>query len=326
MKGKILEYGVILGDDGRKYSFSYDDIMNLSQKGRQKLENLRVDFIQNDESATEIYLLIKENSRTENEIQKAEFKNAESDIQNSQSSAENSKITRRKTIDKNAQNSSQNANEFSNKAQNESENSTYILQKDEHLQITQVASIKRKAYIMMICYTLYFLIVPLVVAVVFHIKLVLELQRVSHSKTLLRNLILSIAALLVAFAVAFIFSILFGLTFREIVDFNEMADMDRFFTRRFLDGVDEISIIIFLLIGYVFSFYFDYLYSKELAYTTNQPYFMRSFWLSLTASIFSGISEFVSIFAILSTVLYIACFYFYIKAWINFKEIIIKEK
>lgn len=62
MKGKIVEYGIILGDDGFQYSFSYDDIINLNVKGNKRLENLEVDFIPNDNIAKEIYLLLKENT------------------------------------------------------------------------------------------------------------------------------------------------------------------------------------------------------------------------------------------------------------------------
>lgn len=312
MKGKILEYGIILGDDGLKYSFSYDDIMNLSQKGQHKLENLGVDFIPDNDTATEIYLLIKENSAT-------------------QSDTLQTKITRRKPKaenfeSQNAENDSENKeNYYSPKSWQKGENSQNFenLNSNTNSQKTQIDSIKRKAYIMMVSYTLFFLIVPLIVAIVFHIKLVLELQRVSHSKTLLRNLILSIAAPLVACAVVFVLYILLGITFREVMNFNEMTDMDRFYTRRFLD---DMSIIVFVLIACVLAFYFDYLYSKELAYITNQPYFMRSFWLSLVASIFSGISEFTAIFGILSIAFYIACFHFYIQAWGQFKEIIVKER
>ena len=110
MKGKILEYGVILGDDGLKYSFSYDDIMNLSQKEQHKLENLGVDFIPDNDTATEIYLLIKENSAT-------------------QSDTLQTKITRRKPKaenfeSQNAENDSENKeNYYSPKSWQKSENS-----------------------------------------------------------------------------------------------------------------------------------------------------------------------------------------------------------
>ena len=323
MKGKILEYGVILGDDGLKYSFSYDDIMNLSQKGRIGLENLGVDFIPDNDTATEIYLLIKENSATQTDLARENSATQSDTLQ--------TKITRRKPKaenfeNQNAQNDSENKeNYYNSKSWQKGENSQDFenLNSNTNSQKTQIDSIKRKAYIMMVSYTLFFLIVPLIVAIVFHIKLVLELQRVSHSKTLLRNLILSIAAPLVACAVVFVLYILLGITFREVMNFNEMTDMDRFYTRRFLD---DMSIIVFVLIACVLAFYFDYLYSKELAYITNQPYFMRSFWLSLVASIFSGISEFTAIFGILSIAFYIACFHFYIQAWGQFKEVIVKER
>ena len=323
MKGKILEYGVILGDDGLKYSFSYDDIMNLSKKGQHKLENFGVDFIPDNDTATEIYLLIKENSATQTDLARENSATQSDTLQ--------TKITRRKPKaenfeNQNAQNDSENKeNYYNSKSWQKGENSQDFenLNSNTNSQKTQIDSIKRKAYIMMVSYTLFFLVVPLIVAVVFHIKLVLELQRVSHSKTLLRNLILSIAAPLVACAVVFVLYILLGITFREVMNFNEMTDMDRFYTRRFLD---DMSIIVFVLIACVLAFYFDYLYSKELAYITNQPYFMRSFWLSLVASIFSGISEFTAIFGILSIAFYIACFHFYIQAWGQFKEVIVKER
>lgn len=336
MKGKILEYGVILGDDGRKYSFSYDDIMNLSQKGRQKLENLGVDFIPNDDRATEIYLLIKENSRTENEIQKAEFKNAENDTQNSQpksqnaqSYTENSKITRRKMIDKNAQNNSQNANEFSNKTQNESENkenyNPKIWQRNENSQNfqssnanfqnqspqeTQLDSIKRKAYIMLVCYALFFLIIPFIVAFVLNIMVVLELQRAAQSRTLFKNFIISIVLPIVIFILLVVFLVLFAL------DFSDVMDIDGFLAKLDSGGFNTLLGMIIVLPAY----YFYYLYSKESAYITNQPYFIYSFWTSLASALMSEISY------MLSAIFFIVSVIFYAMAWIKFKEIVVKEK
>ena len=324
VKGKILEYGVILGDDGRKYSFSYDDIMNLSQKGRQKLENLGVDFIPNDESATEIYLLIKENSRTESEIQKAEFKNAESNTQNSQpksqnaqSYTENSKITRRKTIDKNAQNNSQNANEFSNKAQNENSqnfqtsNSNANFQNlNQNSQKTQLDSIKRKAYIMLVCYALFFLIVPFIVAFVLNIMVVLELQRAAQSRTLFKNFIISIVLPIVIFLLLVVFLVLFAL------DFSDVMDIDGFLEKLDSGGFNILLGMIIVLPAY----YFYYLYSKESAHITNQPYFIYSFWTSLAFALMSEISY------VLSAIFFIASVIFYAMAWIKFKEIVVKEK
>ena len=298
MKGKILEYGIILGDDGLKYSFSYDDIMNLSQKGRIGLENLGVDFIPDSDTATEIYLLIKENSAT-------------------QSDTLQTKITRRKPKVENFE---------SQNAQNDSENkesyySPKSWQKGENLQNsqkTQIDSIKKKAYTMMTCYALGFLVVPLIVAVVFHIKLVLELQRVSHSKILLRNLILSIVAPLVAYAFVIIFSIFLGFTFNEIIDI--FSEMDAYSI--FLDKFGYILGIVLVLMIFIPTFYFEYLYSKELAYVTNQPYFMTSFWIFLVASLMSVDKSAWSI----SIVSYVICLIFYVTAWINFKEIIVKER
>ena len=291
MKGKILEYGIILGDDGLKYSFSYDDIMNLSQKGRQKLENLGVDFIPDNDTATEIYLLIKENSAT-------------------QSDTLQTKITRRKPKaenfeSQNTQNDSENKESYYNsKSWQKGENS-------QDFQKTQIDSIKKKAYIMLICYALCFLVVPLIVAIVLNVLIVLELQKVSQSKTLFKNFIISIVLPIVIFLLLVLFLVLFAL------DFSDVMNIDEFLEKLDNGGFGILLGMIIILPAY----YFDYLYSKELAYITNQPYFMHSFWASLISALTSEISY------VLFAVFFIVCIVFYVIAWIKFKEIIIvKEK
>ena len=56
MKGKILGYGVISGDDGLRYHFQPSDIVNLENKDPNKLSGAEVDFVANNGNASEIFI------------------------------------------------------------------------------------------------------------------------------------------------------------------------------------------------------------------------------------------------------------------------------
>ncbi|EMZ38562.1 hypothetical protein [Helicobacter bilis] len=60
MQGKILGLGVIRGDDGNRYSFSLDDIANLSGYNSRNLAGYQVDFeIDEENKAKDIFILNK---------------------------------------------------------------------------------------------------------------------------------------------------------------------------------------------------------------------------------------------------------------------------
>lgn len=60
MQGKILGLGVIRGDDGNRYSFSLDDIANLSGYNSRNLARYQVDFeIDEENKARDIFMLNK---------------------------------------------------------------------------------------------------------------------------------------------------------------------------------------------------------------------------------------------------------------------------
>lgn len=60
MKGRILDLGIISGDDGNRYSFILDDIKNLDNYNKDKLANLTVDFEIDDKKAINIYIISNE--------------------------------------------------------------------------------------------------------------------------------------------------------------------------------------------------------------------------------------------------------------------------
>lgn len=60
MQGKILGLGVIRGDDDNRYSFSLDDIANLSGYNSRNLARYQVDFeIDEENKARDIFMLNK---------------------------------------------------------------------------------------------------------------------------------------------------------------------------------------------------------------------------------------------------------------------------
>ncbi|MBR2149602.1 MAG: 2-amino-4-hydroxy-6-hydroxymethyldihydropteridine pyrophosphokinase [Campylobacter sp.] len=56
MKGKILGYGVISGDDGNRYNFEVSDIVNLDNRDPNKLSGVEVDFEAEEKSAKAIFI------------------------------------------------------------------------------------------------------------------------------------------------------------------------------------------------------------------------------------------------------------------------------
>ncbi len=56
MKGKILDTGIIAGNDNNRYSFTKEDIKNLDTSNLENLIDLEVDFIIKEDKAIEIYI------------------------------------------------------------------------------------------------------------------------------------------------------------------------------------------------------------------------------------------------------------------------------
>ena len=57
MKGKILDNNIISGEDGNRYSFSPNDIVNLEGKSTNNLTNCEVDFMIDENTAKSIYII-----------------------------------------------------------------------------------------------------------------------------------------------------------------------------------------------------------------------------------------------------------------------------
>lgn len=75
MKGRILDIGVISGEDGKRYEFSLVDILNQADLLPSQIIGLNVDFVANEGKATQIYLLTNDNK----EFSKS-FKNQDSEL------------------------------------------------------------------------------------------------------------------------------------------------------------------------------------------------------------------------------------------------------
>lgn len=297
MKGKILEYGVILGDDGLKYSFSYDDIMNLSQKGQHKLENLGVDFIPDNDTAAEIYLLIKENSATENDT-------------------ENSKITRRKTANEFAKSENLQPNNYENYEKDKG-NETYKTNTQTPQFSSEIQKIKRDIYISwgiiaIVLIDLFYIDIPYEVFIVsliilgllflfFKTRAIYWLSKAAKDWNVL-NLYLGYMSSYIAFISIYLYN-----------NFKIKMSQNLFYL---------LVIMIFLL----------YKYTKKLYSTTQQKCFLYSFYakLVLVAIELANLSlrrldEIPLIFN--TAVLSLLAFYVLgMIAWIKFKDIVVSEK
>lgn len=94
MKGKILQYntqeknGIILGNDGNRYNFDYQ--IHWIRKNQEIIDDMEVDFIENDSFATEIFPLNTENilKNKQHNIKKINFEEIENTVNNSNSFSE----------------------------------------------------------------------------------------------------------------------------------------------------------------------------------------------------------------------------------------------
>lgn len=165
--------------------------------------------------------------------------------------------------------------------------------------------IKFKVFVMFGCYLL--AVIPFIgvifglAGIVLYVLVVLALKEASQSTSLLKNWILS---MMVVFFGAIIITISGG---GIILSFSSNSSG--------LNGLG-IGAIAGLLLGFLIvasSFYYAYLYYKELAHITNEPFFMYYFWCysigALTTLIYIGL-----LLLLVAAVLWII-------AWIRVKEL-----
>lgn len=62
MKGKILDTGIILGDDGKRYAFSQADVANSKNRSIESFIGSEVDFVESGANAQSIYIIYTNNS------------------------------------------------------------------------------------------------------------------------------------------------------------------------------------------------------------------------------------------------------------------------
>ncbi len=62
MKGKILDTGIILGDDGKRYVFSQADVANSKNRSIESFIGSEVDFMESGANAQSIYIIYANNS------------------------------------------------------------------------------------------------------------------------------------------------------------------------------------------------------------------------------------------------------------------------
>lgn len=151
----------------------------------------------------------------------------------------------------------------------------------QNLLSTDLQSIKLKAFIMMGCAVL--MIIPILgfifglAALVLYVLVVLGLHKASKSTTLLKNWVLSMAVyllggLIIAVATLGTGASLFAMATKGYSLFGGLGAMA----------------IISMVLGFLImlsSWYFSYLYYKEVAYITNEPFFMYYFWCALVGTI-----------------------------------------
>ncbi|WP_297810602.1 hypothetical protein [uncultured Helicobacter sp.] len=170
----------------------------------------------------------------------------------------------------------------------------------ESLLAEDIPSIKMKAFLMYGCYVLSG--IPIIgqilgiIGFVLNILIVIALKKISGSQTLLKNFVIGMIAMVFSM-VSIIFSIVGGLLLASYTDNASFG----------------IFGIVFSLVVLLVCAYYGYLYHKELAQITNQPFFLYSFYLTMVglATSFFYIGFLFLIGAIVLQVL----------AWIKFEEV-----
>lgn len=152
----------------------------------------------------------------------------------------------------------------------------------QNLLTTDLQSIKLKAFIMMGCVVL--MIIPILgfifglVALVLYVLVVLGLHKASQSTSLLKNWILSMAVYLLGVVIIAVATLGTGASL-------SLAIITKGYS---LFGGLGVMAIFSMALGFLImlsSWYFSYLYYKEVAYITNEPFFMYYFWCALVGTI-----------------------------------------
>ncbi len=178
----------------------------------------------------------------------------------------------------------------------------------QNLLSTDLQSIKIKAFIALGCCVL--MIIPILgvifglAALVLYILVVLGLHKASQSTSLLKNWLLSMAVYFLGAIIIFV-SVGSGLL-------SVGALMGGY---NYFSGLGMMSILGALL-GFIVtlsSWYFSYLYYKEVAYITNEPFFMYYFWCALAGTI--------TLFIFIGGIILIAAAVLWILAWVKAQEI-----
>lgn len=182
---------------------------------------------------------------------------------------------------------------------------------------SDLQSIKLKAFIMIGLFVLaaLFSVIPFVnlvftpllgiAALVVYIFVVLGLHRASHSTTLLKNWLVSFGVYILGYifiGISFIIggaSILGGIT-------GSGGMLAGF-------GIGAMLIFVLGFLVMLSSWYFTYLYYKEVAYITNEPFFMYYFWCVLAGTI--------TLFLFIGGLILIVAAVLWVIAWVKAQEI-----
>lgn len=164
--------------------------------------------------------------------------------------------------------------------------------------------LKTKVFVMFGCFLLTFAPQPVgiifaVAGLVLYILIVLTLTEISQSTTLMKNWIISIVVYCIGVAIVW-------LCVRG-------ATMSIFF------GSSRLSqeAIVGIVFGYIIvsaSVIYAYRYYKEIAYITNEPYFMQYFWCWIIGTLTAFIPFIGAIILFIAGICYIV-------AWVKVKEI-----
>lgn len=187
----------------------------------------------------------------------------------------------------------------------------------QKLPSSDLQSIKLKVFIMIGLFVLaiIFSTIPFVnlvftpllgiAVIVVYIFVVLGLHRASQSTTLLKNWLISFGV----YILGFIF-IGIGVIVGEVSILGGTMNGEGIFAG-FGIGVALIFVLGFLVM--LSSWYFTYLYYKEVAYITNEPCFMYYFWCALVGS--------ATAFIFIGGLILIASAVLWIMAWVKAQEI-----
>ena len=177
--------------------------------------------------------------------------------------------------------------------------------------------IKTKAFVMIGLFVLsaFFLIIPFanfiftpllgIAAIAVYIFLVIGLHRVSQSTTLFKNWLISFGVYVLGYIFIGISILIGGASI--LGGIMGSGGMFAGF------GVGATLIFVLGFIVMLSSWYFTYLYYKEVAYITNEPFFMYYFWCVLVGSI--------TLFIFIGGLILIAAAVLWVIAWVKVQEV-----